>query len=108
MSHDTKTTSLELVHSDVFGPTEVTLFGGANYFLTFLDDCTCKIWIYMLNKKSEDFSKFKSFKTLVENQIGTKIKYLKTDTGGDFFSSEFDMFHAINGIHKIKVIPFTP
>jgi uncharacterized protein YigE (DUF2233 family) len=67
--HDKKTTPLALVHYDVFGPNKVTSFGGANYFVTFLDDCTRKVWIYMLNKKSKVFSKFKIFKAAIENQI---------------------------------------
>lgn len=91
---DTMTTSLELVHSDVFGPTEVTSLGGANYFVTFLDDCIRKVWIYMLSRKSEVFSKFKVFKALVENQSGHKIKCLQTDNGGEFGSSKFDSFCA--------------
>lgn len=107
-SNEKKGTPLELVHSDVFGPTEVTSIRGANYFVTFLHDYTRKVWIYMLAKKSEVFSKFKSFKALVENQIGHKIKCLKTDNGGEFFSSEFDSFCADNGIRRIKVVPFTP
>ncbi|XP_059071644.1 uncharacterized protein LOC131868740 [Cryptomeria japonica] len=102
-----KDTPLELVHLDVFGPTEVASIGAANYFVTFLDEYTRKVWIYMLAKKSEVFSKFKSFKALVENQIGHKIKCLKIDNRGEFCSSEFDSFCADNSIRRIKVIPFT-
>ena len=106
--HAKKSSPLELVHSDVFGPTEVTSLGGANYFVTFLDDCTRKVWVYMLNKKYEVFSKFKIFKAMVENQIGKRIKCLLTDNGGEFFSLEFDNFCADHGIRRIKTVPYTP
>lgn len=89
---------MELVHSNIFGPTEVTSLGGAKYFVTFLDDSIRKVWIYMLSRKSEVFSKFTIFKALVENQSGHKIKCLQTDNGGEFCSSEFDNFCVDNGI----------
>lgn len=108
MGHEKKSSPLELVHSDVFGPTEVTSIGGANYFVTFFDDFTRKVWIYMLHKKSEVFSKLKFFKDMVENQIGKKIKCLLTDNGGEFCSLKFDNFCADNGIRRIKTVPFTP
>lgn len=106
--YDRKSTPLELVHLDVFGPTEVTSIRGINYFVAFLDDCTRKVWIYMMSRKSKVFLKFKIFKAIVENQIGHKIKCIKTDNGVEFCSLEFDAFCADNGICRIKVVPFTP
>lgn len=105
--HDMKAKPLELVHLDVFGPTEVSSLGGAKYFVTFLD-CTRKVWIYMMANKSEVFSKFKVFKALVENKRGHKIKCLKTDNGGEFCLLEFDNYCADNGIRRVKVVPYNP
>ena len=106
--HEKKGTPLALVYSDVFGPTKERSIGAENYFITFLDDCTRKVWIYTLHNKFEVFSKFKIFKALVENQIGHKIKFLQTDNGREFFSLGFDSFCADNGIRGIKIVPFTP
>ena len=39
-SHEKKSSPLELVHSYIFGPTEVTSIRSTNYFVTFLNDCT--------------------------------------------------------------------
>lgn len=108
MGHEKNTSPLELVYSDVFGPTKVTSLGRVNYFVTFLDDCTRRVWIFMLNRKFEDFSKFKIFKTFVENQSGHNIKCLQTDNGSEFFSLEFDNFCTENGIQRIKDVPFKP
>ena len=96
--HDKKTTPLELVPSNVFSLTEVTSHGGENLFVSFLDDCTRKVWVYMMSRKSEVFSKFKIFKALVENQSRHKIKCLKLDNGGEFCSLEFDKFCVDQGI----------
>ncbi|XP_071689194.1 uncharacterized mitochondrial protein AtMg00300-like [Rutidosis leptorrhynchoides] len=37
-----KAQKLELVHTDVFGPTPVSSLGGARYYVTFIDDSTRK------------------------------------------------------------------
>lgn len=43
---------LELVHSDIGGPMEVSSLGGSRYYLTFTDDKSRKIWIYFLEEAS--------------------------------------------------------
>ena len=46
-----KTIVLDLVHSDVCGPMTVSTFGGACYFVTFIDDHSRKAWAYGLRTK---------------------------------------------------------
>ena len=40
---DPKTKKLELVHTDIWGPSIVTSLGGSNYYVTFIDDSSCKV-----------------------------------------------------------------
>jgi hypothetical protein len=40
---------------------------GYVYYVSFIDDYSCKTWIYLLKEKNEVFGKFKDFKALVEN-----------------------------------------
>ena len=70
-----KTERLELVHTDVWGPSTVKSLGGSQYYVTFIDDATRKVWIYFLKHKSEVFETFKKWKVLVENEAGVKLKY---------------------------------
>ena len=49
---------LELVHSDVCGKVNAKSLGGAEYFLTFIDDFTLYTWVYVLKKKSDVFKSF--------------------------------------------------
>jgi hypothetical protein len=56
---------LELIHSDMFGPVLVPSVGGYLYYVSFIYDFSRKIWIYLLRKKFEIFSKFKEFKCLM-------------------------------------------
>ena len=55
-----------LVHSDVCRPMSTQSLSGARYFLTFADDKTHYVWVYFLKCKSEVFSKFLKWKTLME------------------------------------------
>jgi hypothetical protein len=64
---------LELVHSDVCGSMKTTSRGGAQYFVTFIDDFSRKMHVYLLRVKGEVFDKFKEYKALVENQTGMKL-----------------------------------
>ena len=43
-----KSEKLELVHTDVWGPAQVSSFGGSHYYVTFIDDATRKILFYFL------------------------------------------------------------
>ena len=58
--------SLELVHTNVCGPMNISSIGGNKYFLTFIDDFSRKTWIYLLKSKDEVFHCFKIFKAFVE------------------------------------------
>ena len=65
---------LELVHSDVCGPMSDQARGGYEYFITFTDDYSRFGYVYLMNRKSETFEKFKEFRAEVENQLGKRIK----------------------------------
>ena len=49
---------LEIMHSDVCGRLEAKSLSGAEYFVTFIDDKSRYVWIYILKNKSEVFKKF--------------------------------------------------
>ena len=51
--------SLELVHSDVCGKIGTKSLGGGEYFVTFVDDHTRHVWVYVLKHKSEVFQRFR-------------------------------------------------
>ena len=44
--------------------------------------------------------KFKSLKSLVENEANMKIKFLRPYNGGEFTSNEFNEFCKIHGIKR--------
>ena len=79
MSSKTKTSvPLELVHSDVCGKIGHKSLGGAEYFLTFLDDKTQYTWVYPLKTKDQVFEHFMEWQEEVENFTSWKVKTLRT------------------------------
>jgi transposase InsO family protein len=85
-----------------------TSHGGAQYFFTFIDDFSRKTDVYFLKAKGKAFEKFKQYKALVENEIGHKIKVLRSDNGGEFVSKKFNAFLAECGIQRQTSAPYSP
>ena len=81
---------LDLVHSDICEFNGILTRGGKRYFITFIDDCSRYIYVYLLRSKDETFDAFKCYKSEVENQKERKIKILRSDKGGEYFPEEFD------------------
>jgi hypothetical protein len=50
---------LGIVHSDVCGMMSVTSLRGYVYYVSFIDDYSCKTWIYLLKENNEVFGKFR-------------------------------------------------
>ncbi|PWA42899.1 Copia-like retrotransposon [Artemisia annua] len=103
---------VELPH---FETTENSIFvnglltrGGRRYFITFCDDSSRYLYVYLLRSKDEAFDSFKVFKAEVENQLGKRIKILRSDRGGEYFTRKFDAFCEENGIKHERTSPYTP
>ncbi|KAK9190434.1 hypothetical protein WN943_019039 [Citrus x changshan-huyou] len=105
--HETKQT-LDYIHYDIWGPSQVPSHSGARYFITFIDDYSRKLWVYILKHKSEALDKFKEWIALMENQIGRKVKRLRTDNRLEYCSNEFDEFCKRLGIARHKTVRHTP
>ena len=67
--------SMEIVHSDVCGPMSTASYGGANYFVTFIDDYSRICRVYFMRTKDEVFSKFKEYEAEVANQTDKSSTY---------------------------------
>uniref|UniRef100_A0A2N9J6C2 CCHC-type domain-containing protein n=1 Tax=Fagus sylvatica TaxID=28930 RepID=A0A2N9J6C2_FAGSY len=99
---------LDYVHSDIWGPVRTPSKGGAQYFMSFIDDYSRKAWVYFLKNKSEAFAKFKIWKAEVENQTGRKIKCLRTDNGTEYRDGDFLKFCEEHGIKRHFTVRKTP
>ena len=58
--------------------------GKHRYFLIFTDDLSRYEYIYLMKHKSEIVEKFKEFQSEVGNHCNKKIKFLRSDRGGEY------------------------
>jgi transposase InsO family protein len=99
---------LELVHFDLCEMNGKLIKGSKRYFMTFIDDCTRFCYVYLLKTKDEALHYFKIDKAEVENQLERKVKRLRSDRGGEYFSSEFSEFYVEHGIIHERTPPYSP
>ena len=81
--------------------------GGYEYFITFTDDYS-RYYVYLMRRKSEAFEKFKEFRAEVENQLGKRIKAIRSDRGGEYLLGDFKDYLTLNGIVSQLTVPGTP
>jgi hypothetical protein len=86
------TKPLEIVHTDLCGPTRTKGLNGEQYFMLLIDDYTRMTAVFFLKKKSEAFEHFKIYKEMVETETDLKIKCLRSDNGGEFTSKNSWIF----------------
>ncbi|XP_075499086.1 uncharacterized protein LOC142537461 [Primulina tabacum] len=65
-------------------------------------------YAYLMQRKSENFEKFKQFCAEVENHLGKSIKTLRSDRGGEYMDYEFKNHLIENGILSQLTAPGTP
>lgn len=96
------------IHSDLWGLARVQSRGGARYFMSIIDDFSRKVWVHILKSKDQDLETFKSWRVLIENQIGRKIKKIRIDNGLEFCSNQFNQYYKNEGIARHTIVARTP
>ena len=96
------------MHSDICELNGHLTRGRNRYFITFIDDHSRFTHVYLMKNKDQAFDMFKRYKVLVENQLEKKIKILRSDRGGEYFSIEFSVFCEENGLIHQTSAPYTP
>jgi hypothetical protein len=87
---------LDLIHSNLSEMNRILTKGGKRHFITFIDDSTRFCYVYLLKSKDETLHYFKTYKAEVENQLKRKIKWLRSNRGGEYFSADFSVFFVWN------------
>jgi transposase InsO family protein len=100
--------SLDLINYDICAPMTTPSMNGCLYYIIFIDDCSCKTWIYFLKTKDESFSKYQDFKNLVENQTGRHIRVFRIDNGKEFDSHKYDDLFQVSRIKRELIVPYNP
>ena len=64
--------------------------------------------VCFLKNKSEAFENFNIYKEMVENEMDSRIKCLRSDNGGEFNSKEFMEYCSNHGIKRQFSVARTP
>ena len=70
---------LELIHSNLWGPSPITSHLGNRHYVLFIDNFTRYTWLYPLKLKSDVLSVLTDFQLRVEKQFSHKILSLWSD-----------------------------
>ena len=109
------TNVLDIIHSDICCLDIDT--HGPKYFISFIDDCSQYMYLYMFHNKDEALDSFKVFKAEVEKQCGKQIKIVRTDRDGEYYGrytedgqtlSPFAKFFQEHGIVAQYTTPGSP
>jgi transposase InsO family protein len=99
----------ELVHMDLWGPTQTESVAGHLYYISFTNDFSQETKVRFLKLKSEALSTLKDYETELKCQTpGAKIKKLRSDRGGEYLSTEFDRYLKDQGIKRQPTIHHLP
>lgn len=101
------TESFEFIHTDAWGTAPTLSRLGYKYF-------HFHRWLFMLHmdlffvSQSEVCDIFKWFHQMVKTQSEKQIKTIRSNSGGEYVSSDLCSFLSINGILHQKSCPYTP
>jgi GAG-pre-integrase domain len=79
-----QTKRLGRVYSDFWGPFNKPTLSGARYMLTFTDDHTRKVWIYLTQARTELYERFDEWQKKVERQSGEQLQTIRCDNAGEY------------------------
>ena len=100
--------AFELLHMDLFGPTQYTSIGGNKYDFVIVDDYTRYTWPFFLVDKSDAFATLKSFVKGIHNEFETTIKRVRSDIGSEFKNTRIDELCDEFGIRHQFSAKYTP
>ncbi|KAI3816013.1 hypothetical protein L1987_15698 [Smallanthus sonchifolius] len=105
---NTNDTPLQLLHMDLFVPTNVMSMGKKSYCLVITDDFSRFSWVFFLRTKDETSEILKSYILRVENQSNLKVKIIRCDQGTEFKNHTLNSFCESKGIERQYSAPRTP
>ena len=109
--NDTRTRAtrpLGRIHSDVCGPIDPRTFNGFRYFVTFIDDFSHMVAVYLMKSKDETLQSFKSYEAMATSHFNLSISRLRCDNGGEYVSGEMKTFCDTKGIVLEYTTPYSP
>ena len=96
------------VHTDLWGPSPVQTGRHSHYYASFTDDYTHFTKLYLQKAKSDTFDSYQAFEGWLATQFNTKVKWLCSNCGGEYLSTEFMKHLKLKGTERQVTIHDTP
>ena len=97
-----------LVHSNIWGPINTPSLLGFRYFVIFVVDYSRVTYLYLLKKRSELYSIFKSFYMEIKTQFNASLRIFRSDNAREYFHISLSQFFDDHGIIHQSSCPHTP
>ena len=98
----------ECIFSNVWGKIRTPSLGGAQYFISFIDDATRMVVVMFMKAKSEAAGHIKQFFNEIESRFDRKPKYAHFDNGKQLVNTEVKRWAAEKGIVIETTAPYSP
>ncbi|KAL6329954.1 hypothetical protein AAG906_039869 [Vitis piasezkii] len=79
---------------------------GKKYFISFIDDFSRYMYLYILHNKNEALDALKVFKAEVEKQCGKQIKIVRSDKGGEYYGRYLENGQALGPFANLRGYKF--
>lgn len=99
---------LELLHSDIAGPSNIPTIQGEIYFQTIIDDFSHFCVVFLLKRKSEAADNIFNYIRRYENEFEKTVKRIRCDNGGEYTCNKLREFCALKGIALEYSLPYSP
>lgn len=100
---------LELIHSDIKGPINIdSVTENSKYIITFIDDFSRYAFISILSNRAQALEAFKSFQSIVEPLLKSKVQSIMSDNAKEYRSREFRDYLTACQIQHLFSAPETP
>jgi histone deacetylase 1/2 len=104
ISTNRPTVPFEQVFSDVWSPAPLSV-GKHAYYVSFIDDYSKFVWIYLLKKRSDVYQAFLNWQQYVERKFDRKIVTMQTDWGATMKNSMLSFKKLVFLIMYLALMP---
>lgn len=99
---------LDLIHSDIWGPSPTRTPSHKSYYVSFTDDFSRYSVVNPISKKSDFLAALTTFIASAETQQKTRVKAIRFDNAGENLSTAVKTFLDQKGIIIDSIPPYTP
>jgi transposase InsO family protein len=99
---------LQIIHSDVCGPTDPETYDNKRYFLTCIDGCTHFCKVYLMKHKSKVADCLKKYINEAESHFNVRASCIRCDNGGEDKTNALTQWCHKKGIVLEYTIPYSP